>query len=243
MTDNSIRAYDLPQRIAGYDADMDVMHPNRRKMVEIAVQMTTFTPPRRITILDLGIGTGFFSWRFLQHFPNAEVIAVDGAASMIEAAKERLGVLKDRVDFRVGDFRDIETLLKPDEGLDLVISAYALHHLDGHDKARVLSSLVTRLRPGGQLINADLIIATHPLIEERFQQLRAEGCVKRAPHDDQRFADVAATRTFLSELEKAEGDQPLTLLEDLAILKAAGLAGADVFWLETREAVTGGVKA
>ena len=35
---NGITAYDVPKRIASYEADMDIMHPNRHKMVEVAAE-------------------------------------------------------------------------------------------------------------------------------------------------------------------------------------------------------------
>ena len=45
----------------------------------------------------------------------------------------------------------------------------------------------------------------------------------------------------MNDLEASEGDQPLTLEEDLRILRDCGVA-AEVFWKEYREAVIGGPK-
>lgn len=53
---------------------------------------------------------------------------------------------------------------------------------------------------------------------------------------------IEATRSYLDEMQSGEGDQPLTLAEDLEILAASGLGHTSVFWLEYREAVTGGRK-
>lgn len=39
MDKNSIAAYDLPDRVASYDVDMEIMHPNRSKMVDIALEI------------------------------------------------------------------------------------------------------------------------------------------------------------------------------------------------------------
>lgn len=44
----SIDACDPPDRVARYDADIDIMHPLRHKMIEIALQVMPFrfdTPP------------------------------------------------------------------------------------------------------------------------------------------------------------------------------------------------------
>ena len=52
MTPDSIAAYERPARVASYDADMDMMHPNRHKMVEIALEILPFDPqsPRWIWV-------------------------------------------------------------------------------------------------------------------------------------------------------------------------------------------------
>jgi len=85
-------------------------------------------------------------------------------------------------------------------------------------------------------------IAERPEIEKRIQEIRVRGIVSRARGKDIRFADFQSTRSFLDELEVKEGDQPLTLLEDLRVLNEAGFYQPAVFWAEYREAVTGGMK-
>src|SRR5215469_4254561 len=116
---HSIAAYDLRERVASYDADMDLMHPNRHKMLEIVLEVLPFSADAHFTALDLGVGTGFFTRAILVRFPNSRVIAVDGAASMVEMAKTRLGNMAKRVDFRVGDFRKLDDILRGERG-DLV---------------------------------------------------------------------------------------------------------------------------
>jgi len=38
----SIRAYDLPERVASYDVETELMHPNRSKMVAVALEVLPF---------------------------------------------------------------------------------------------------------------------------------------------------------------------------------------------------------
>ena len=73
-----------------------------------------------------------------------------------------------------------------------------------------------------------------------IQEIRVNGIVERASGSDQRFRDREATRSFLSNLEGNEADQPVTLMDDLQILKDADLKDVSVFWLEYREVVYGG---
>jgi tRNA (cmo5U34)-methyltransferase len=241
MTQRSIGAYDLPGRVASYDADMDLMHPNRPRMIQAGLDILPFPESSSLVALDLGVGTGYFTERFLRRFQNGRVVAVDGAAAMIDLARARLGMSADRADFRVGDFRQLQRLGLGVGWIDVVFSSYALHHLTRDDKQRVVSRVVALLRPGGWFINADLVIADTPELESRIQQLRVAGIVSRAGGRDPRFADAASTRRLLDDLEANEGDQPLTVSEDLQILRGAGFR-ASVLWLEHREAVCAGVK-
>jgi tRNA (cmo5U34)-methyltransferase len=238
----SISAYDLPERVASYDSDMDLMHPNRRKMVEIALELLPFKPEASFMALDLGVGTGFFSNAVLQRFPNCRIIAIDGASSMIDMAKTRLSTQANRIDFRIGDFRNLRQLLEPEDRCELIYSSYALHHLTPEEKLVAVRDALTFLKPQGWFLNADLIVAAKD-VEERIQEIRVQGIVRRAAGRDDRFTTIASTRRFLDDLEAREHDKPLTLSEDLRILKEAGLENAAAFWVEYREAVTGGFKS
>jgi len=91
-------------------------------------------------------------------------------------------------------------------------------------------------------VNADIIVAESPELERRAQELRVAGIVARAAGADSRFPDAAAARRFLDEMEANESDQPLTLADELAILRDSGLERAGAFWLEYREVVTGGTR-
>jgi len=241
VSQHSIDAYDLPQRVASYDSDMDLMHPHRKTMVRVALEVMPFDRAAPIRALDLGTGTGYFAERFLACFPNSAVLAIDGAEAMASLAKARLGPLAARVDFRVGDFRRLPDLTAGSSGLDVVFSSYALHHLDRAEKQAVIRQAVTLLRPGGWFLNADLVRAGSPELETRFQALRVAGIVERAGGRDARFTDDAATRRFLDGLEANEHDQPLTFPEDLDVLRQSGLKSTTAFWVEYREMVSGGV--
>jgi tRNA (cmo5U34)-methyltransferase len=242
MAQRSIEAYDAPQVVASYDADMEVMHPNRAKMVQIALDVLPFERGATLRALDLGIGTGFFTQRLLQRFPGSHVVAIDGAKAMVALAQARLKDLARQVDFRIGDFRQVKELAGSDAPFDFVYSAFALHHLNRTDKQAVVHESIELLRPGGWFLNADIVVAGQPQVEERIQQLRVAGIVARAAGKEDRFKDAQSTRRYLDDLEKRDGDQSQTMLDDLQTLKDAGLRDASVFWLEYREAVMGGRK-
>jgi len=242
MSERSIAAYDVSQRVKTYDADMELMHPNRSKMVQVAIEVLPFPKTVALQAIDLGIGTGYFTEQFLNHFPNSRVLGIDGAQAMVELAKARLRSLASRVEFVIGDFRNLKQLAPNAGTADVVFSAYALHHLARFDKENVLRTVVELLVPGGWFINADLIVADSVELESRLQELRVAGIIKRAGGADHRFTDSASTGRFLANLEKNERDQPLTLADDLALLRSSGLKNVSAFWLEYRELVSGGKK-
>src|SRR3990172_4976544 len=130
MSRRSIEAFSAPEKVAAYDADMELMHPNRSKMVGVALEVLPFDVDAAVRALDLGAGTGYFTARFLAAYARAKVIAVDGAEAMLDLAKARLGDRGQSVEFRAGDFRDLRALAPAPESFDVVYSSYALHHLE-----------------------------------------------------------------------------------------------------------------
>jgi tRNA (cmo5U34)-methyltransferase len=243
MSSDSIEAYDPPERVRRYDADMDIMHPLRHKMIEIALDVLPFPQEQALKVLDLGVGTGAFTLRFVEKYSNSAVLAIDGSSSMLELARARLREYAHRVEYLVSDFRRIPAAVLEPDAFDVVISSYALHHLSADEKLSVFRAIVPAIKPEGWLLNADIVVAGSPDIERRIQELRVEAVTRRAPADDERFGSHAATGKYLADMEEAERDQPQTLADDLRVLRESGLENADVFWKEYREAVTGGSKA
>ncbi len=240
--DKSIAAYEDEARVASYDANMEIMHPNRPRMVEIIAEVLAASEPEPRLVLDLGTGTGFLLARLLARFPQARAVAVDGARPMMALAQSRLGALAKRVDFRICDFRRLADTCSDLGPLDAVVSTFALHHLCADEKAALARTAFAMLRPGGWLLSGDLIISHDVEVEALIQRMRVRGIMARAAGRDPRFADETKIRDFLRRIEEEDNDQPQTLASDLSGLEAAGFQQVTVFWQETREVVVGGVK-
>lgn len=235
--DKSIDAYDIKERVALYDKDMTIMHPNRFRMAEVPLEFMPFSGDTALHGLDLGVGTGFFTKMFLEKFSKANVVAIDGATAMVEASRVRLQELVSAVNFITADFRDLEKVLTQDMKFDVVFSSFALHHLTIEEKTQMLKIVLRHLKPGGLFFNADNIIAETPFVEERFQWLRVNGIVSRVNGRDERYKDFVTTRTLLDKLEAEENDQPIKLSEELNILSQVGFKNIDVLWKDYREVV------
>ncbi len=239
----STRAYDHADRLTRYDSDMAIMHPLRTKMISIALEFLPLDPLVQAVALDLGVGTGLFTQRFLDSFRNASVVAVDGAASMLRLAASRLEGQADRIEWLLADFRHLPETAVAADSYDVVFSSYALHHLDAKEKETLLRKIVGTLKPGGWFVNADLVVSGSACLEKRIQEIRVSSVTARAPHGDLRFQDEVRTRKTLDDLEAEEQDQPLSLDDDLRILRRSGLRDVDVVWKEYREVVLCGMKA
>jgi tRNA (cmo5U34)-methyltransferase len=104
------------------------------------------------TILDLGTGTGETLSRVLAAHPGAAAIGVDENDRMLEVARGRLG--PEAVTLVVGDLLDP----LPAGPFDLVVSALAIHHLDGPGKAELFGRIASVLAPGGRFVLGDVVV-------------------------------------------------------------------------------------
>jgi tRNA (cmo5U34)-methyltransferase len=104
------------------------------------------------SVLDLGTGTGETLAAVLSRHPGAAAVGVDQSEAMLAAARQRLA--GDRVELRVAELTDP----LPAGPFDLVVSALAVHHLDGPDKADLFARIAGVLGPGGRFVLGDVVI-------------------------------------------------------------------------------------
>jgi tRNA (cmo5U34)-methyltransferase len=108
-------------------------------------------------ILDLGAGTGETAAAVLQRHPQVLLTLLDESADMLERARRRLPV--ERIESMV-----IADLADPiDQGqFDLVVSALAVHHLDGAGKRALFEQVRASLRSGGRFVMGDVVVPDDP---------------------------------------------------------------------------------
>ncbi|HJQ84105.1 MAG TPA: class I SAM-dependent methyltransferase [Candidatus Binatia bacterium] len=148
-------------------------------------------------ILELGVGTGETARRVLARQPRAQLVGIDESAEMLAVAD-----LPD-ADLRVSRLEDP----LPDGPFDLVVSALAVHHLDGAGKRNLFERIARVLEPGGVFVLADVIVPERP--EDATTPLTPEFDLPD-PLDDQ-----------LAWLRDAGFDPETTWLRaDLAVVRA-----------------------
>jgi tRNA (cmo5U34)-methyltransferase len=156
------------------------------------------------TILELGIGTGETARRVLAVHPDAHLTAIDSSAEMLERARS---VVPD-ADLRLAQLQDP----LPDGPFDLVVSALAVHHLDGPGKQDLFRRVAEILSPGGAFLLADVVVPENdddvvtPIdweydlpdrIDDQLEWLRAAGLDAETVWSYKDLAVLRATRPRL----------------------------------------------
>jgi tRNA (cmo5U34)-methyltransferase len=120
---------------------------------EITRAVQGWNGTRAPRVLDLGAGTGSTAKAVLDARPDARIVLVDENPGMVAIARELLpaSTIEDVV---IADLADP----LPDGPFDLVVSALAIHHLDGDAKQALFASVHDRLRAGGRFAMADVVV-------------------------------------------------------------------------------------
>ena len=111
-----------------------------------------------LVVGDLGCGTGQLTETMAPYVRR--VIAVDGSADMLDAARRRVGE-RPNVDIRQGD---LEALPLQAEELDCAMLSLVLHY--SPDPAMALAEVARVVKPGGRLLVVDML----PHEREEYQQ-------------------------------------------------------------------------
>src|SRR5205085_8779071 len=119
--------------------------------IQTALAEATATVGAR-RILDLGSGTGVTARRVLAAHPGASLVGIDESEGMLAHARAF-------VPEAVFLVRRLEDPL-PDGPFDLVVSAFAIHHLDADGKAGLFERVASALSPGGRFVFADVVVPT-----------------------------------------------------------------------------------
>ena len=153
-------------------------------------------------VADLGCGDGRLAALVLDARPEVrEVVATDVSPPMLERARERFAG-DDRV--RVLD-RDLTGALDDLGRFDVVVSGFAIHHLDDAAKRALFARVAHVLRPGGVFANLEVVASATPELHAAFR-----AAIGRAADDPE--------------------DKPAAVESQLTWMRAAGLSQVDCLW-------------
>jgi len=130
-------------------------------------------------VLDVGCGRGLLLVAAARRVPTGRAVgidtwrAADQAGNRPEAtlANAQAEGVADRVEVRTGDARELPF---PDGSFNAVVSHWVVHNLEvPGDRSRALAEMARVLKPGGQLLIAD--IAHHAEYADRLRALGFTG--------------------------------------------------------------------
>ncbi|MDX6666273.1 MAG: trans-aconitate 2-methyltransferase [Solirubrobacteraceae bacterium] len=165
------------------------------------------------TVIDAGCGSGRVTEALRERLPDGHVIAVDGSADMLRAARDRLG--DERVTFVEADLVELDLGRRA----DALLSTATFHWIA--DQAGLYAALARSLRPGGRLV----------------AQCGGEGNIA-----DVRGAVAAVLAADEALAERLDGYDPWRFLgpdETRGHLEAAGFTAIRT-WLQAWPVPTGG---
>ncbi len=109
-------------------------------------------------LLDIGAGTGLFSYFIYEQLPQLDFTLLDISDAMLQVARQRFEGLPNF------HFIEADFAVAPLTGkYDIVISALAIHHLEDAEKVNLYRNVFDVLNPGGIFINADQVSGRTPL--------------------------------------------------------------------------------
>jgi tRNA (cmo5U34)-methyltransferase len=149
-------------------------------------------PADPASLLDLGCGDGRLAALALEARPTLRrVVAVDSSPPMLDRARRALGG-DPRVTIEHWDMtRSIEAL----GDFDVIVSGFAIHHLEDDRKRELFREISAQLRPGGLFANLEVVASATPELHAQFLELIG----RPADDPEDRLVDVDLQLAWMRE--------------------------------------------
>jgi len=153
-----------------------------------------FIPSGANRILDLGSGDGRLLALVLADRPDAEAVALDFSATMLDRLRQRFAP-NPRVQVVEHDL----SKPLPDLGaFDAVVSSFAIHHLIHPRKHDLYSEIFSRLNPTGVFCNLEHVASPTPALHTSF--LESIGYTTETEDPSNKLLDLHTQLTWLREI-------------------------------------------
>jgi malonyl-CoA O-methyltransferase len=166
-------------------------------------------------ILDLGSGTGFFTTKLAQKYPQAQILGLDLAEGMLHFSRK---TASDSIQWLCGD---AEFLPLADNSVDLVFSSLAIQWCN--NLPQLMRELHRVLTPGGRVFIATLGSATLHELKSAWKSVDNYVHVNRFQSSAELRLSVQMSELVLDQLQSCERILYFARLADLTReLKALG---------------------
>ncbi len=157
-------------------------------------------PERVGRFLDLGTGDGRLIDLVRRARPGAAAVGLDRSEPMLAAARERFDGQAD-VELVVHDLADPLPALG---SFDLVVSGFAIHHLEDARKRALFGEVLAILRPGGQFLNLEHVASASARLHAAFMAAIGERPEDEDPSD--RLLPAWTQAAWLTEIGFEDAD-------------------------------------
>ena len=235
------QAYTI-KRPEDYDAFISWAAMNHAGALTAVCELADFQAETPLKILELGTGTGLLTQKILERFPNAEVLGIDGAAPMLAVAEIRLAPFKARFKSTCSSFENYPWAHVKEGTYDLIVSSFALHHMDHGAYPIFFAGLRRILKPGGRIVVADFIRSVSDRVQHQHEGIWVE--TRRRQMKEALGVEQTREQVWLdhNRTKQEEGDNPAPLSDLLGWLSESGFEDVDCHWKHFCLAVYGGVK-
>ena len=179
-------------------------------------------PGRVERVLDLGCGDGRMLALVLAARAGAQGVALDASPPMLAAARKRFAREAAEGCVTVAAHNLEEPLPELGE-FDVVVSAFAIHHLAPERQRALYGEVLARLRPGGVFANLEHVSSPTARLEEIFYTTIGRSVADADPSNQ--CVSVARHLEWLAGLGFADADC-LWKWRELALLAGSAPAGS-----------------
>lgn len=143
-----------------------------------------------IKVLDIGVGTGNLSQKYLNKGYN--IIGIDQSRQMMNVAKQKYPNLK----VRLGEFLKIPF---SNSEFDIIVSTYALHHLNDDEKELAVKEMIRVLKDNGKIVIGDLMFENNVKKEKLLNGFTSEQIEEV---EDEYFSDIEILEAEFNKYNK-----------------------------------------
>jgi len=202
-------------RLDEYDARIRTFIPGYEQMLDAGAHVLRALATPAPVIVDLGTGTGAFASRCVAVRSDANVIAIDEDAAILEIARQRLARDGAVASFVQGSFLDVAL-----PRCDAIVASLAFHHVRTIErKQQLYGDCHQSLTSGGLLVSVDCFVSA----DARLAELERE---EWRAHLRCSYSEIETDGYFAAW---AMEDVYFPLMQELAMIRDAGFA-PDVVW-------------
>lgn len=188
-----------------------------------------------VSVCDLGCGDGILCEQLFLEDTSIQPTLVDGSGEMLDAAKKRLSKYP-ACKYVEMPFSDLDSLSTGGTNYGLIVSAFAIHHLNLSEKASLFQTVHNLLADGGWFLNIDTVLPDDSIFTDWYYEHWQAWVDER----DRTF-DLKGAFKEISHQARTNPDNKLSpLCVQLELLRAAGLQSVDCHYKNGLFTVFGG---